>query len=217
MPNLLIIDDIFKMTKLIQTQMSTINKKFKDSSFGLASRDGKIIIENINDIRDDESNLLLKNQEDSVLSSIKSFLNEHNGTPTLVIIDVLLISPNSSSPTYERYKLDCEYSCDIYAELLQIKNGKKEEGFKNINEENLYVIICSRSDASLNIVARALKDIFYLMSPEEKQYFPIECTAFENISWCNNNGDGNNTDSSKARIDYPIALPDSYEEFIKKL
>lgn len=224
MPNLLVIEDHMKMVEMIQKYLETINEGFcEDNTFCFSSSPTLKLdsLTSFKDIDKTSSRVTLEGRKDEVFSAIFQFLNDHSEENVLILIDVLLNSQNISAPSVERYWADNEYSCEIYAELLRIKNGKKIEGYDRINPEKMFHIIYSRSDASIGVVAPVLSELSRRQSDEDRKYFPEECARFENISWCWNGYERTNADLSISEEQnggsVPLRLPREYEKFVKEL
>lgn len=148
-------------------------------------------------------------------------MHEHSRENVLILIDVLLNTQNISAPSPERYRADHEYSCELYAELLRAKNGKRIGRFGNINPNNFFHIIYSRSDSSIGVVVAVLDDLSRNQNEEDRKYFPRECALLKNISWCRNGYDATDPDfsvsESQKEGSLPLALPLGYKNFIRDL
>lgn len=221
MAKLLIIEDHLRMVKLLQTYLETINPRFtKKNTFYFFNQGGSLHIRCMDTI-DEAIRTPMSGKKEEVFSEVFHFLSEYRKENILILTDVLLNSQNISAPSFERYKADGEYSCELYAELIRIQNGKKIEDAENIVSDRFFHIIYSRSDASIGVVIAALDDLYEKQCERDKEYFPRECTLFENISWCRNCFDSTNQDLSvsdeqRAGV-HPLALPKEYRDFIKAL
>ncbi len=221
MAKLLIIEDHLKMVELLQAYLETINPSFtKENTFCFCSLNGALQIQCLNGINI-VSHTRMSGKKEEVFSEVFRFLSKNYEEDILILIDVLLNSQNISAPSFERYRADGEYSCELYAELIRIKNGKKIEGAEHINPDKFFHIIYSRSDASIGVVAAVLNDLYDKQDKDDQKYFPRECTLFENISWCRNCYDSTDQDLGVSETQHtgapPLALPEEYREFIKEL
>lgn len=227
MAKLLIVDDHLRMVQMIQKCIYEINSSFTpENTFSFFPESDPLELHSLdefeNNHQDNAMRIILTEKKDTVFSKVFQFLNASSTEDVLVLIDVLLNSQNISAPSLERYRADHEYSCELYSELLQIKNGKKIEGYNKIDPDKFFHIIYSRSDAIIGVVTQVLSDLSAAAQTEKEQkYFPRECARPENISWCRNCYDTTNPDFSVAEPQdqncKPLALPRGYVEFIKKL
>ncbi len=220
MAKLLIVDDQIKMAGIIQEYMQQINQSFsKDNTFCFASQDGNLRLLSLSELGQDSDHFLMVGKKKEVFSSVFQFLSEHTNENVLIMIDVLLNSTNISAPSYERYRADEEYSCELYAELLRFKNGKA--GKWTVNPEKFFHIIYSRSDASIGVVMTVLQELYDNQAEGDKAYFPKDCVLFNNISWCRNCCESTDehfeVTASEDEKNQPIALPKGYLEFFKTL
>lgn len=218
MAKLLIIEDHLKMVELLQKYFETINSHFtKKNTFCFSTQNGSLHIQPLDKV-DCSLRTIMSGKKEEVFSQVFHFLNKNCEEAVLILIDVLLNSQNISAPSYERYRADGEYSCELYAELIRIKNGKKIKSAKNIDPDKFYHIIYSRSDASIGVVTTVLDDLY---DKQEEALFPKECTLFKNISWCRNCFDTTNQDLSvsatQQSVAHPLALPKEYKAFLKDL
>lgn len=219
MAKLLIIDDQIEMARLIQKYMVGLNSSFTEkNTFCFSSKARATHIEALENLRGVHGRALMLGKKKEVFSEVFDFLNLHAEEKVLILIDVLLNSLNISAPSYERYRADAEYSCELYAQLLRIKNGKK---VKNIRPDNFFHIIYSRSDASIGVVMAVLNELYEKQSETEKAFFPKECTLLQNISWCRNCCETTDeqflVSPTTAEMNRPLALPEAYREFFKTL
>lgn len=221
MAKLLIIDDHLKMVELLQAYLYTINPRFtRENTYCFFNQEGTLQIQCLNNIHE-TSRTRMSGKKEEVFSEVFRFLSEEHEENILILIDVLLNSQNISAPSFEHYRADGEYSCELYSELIRIKNRKKIMGTEHIDPDKFFHIIYSRSDASIGVVAAVLDDLYKKQSKEDEKYFPRECTLFENISWCRNCFDSTDQDLGVSETQQagarPLALPKEYREFIKGL
>lgn len=232
MLKLLIIEDHIEMVKAIQTQMEKLNWRFdKNNTYCFASPadvPSQATLSSLSSVDPSNERVILSTQRDrdTVFESVQDFLCvcDDHGDRAVVMIDVLLNSQNISAPSFLRYKADNEYSCELYAELMRLKNGKLYNGklYNGRSLQNFDVLIYSRSDASIGVVETALQAIYNEQDENyDRPYFPRECAKYENISWCKNNCDETDENlnvivSDTPRAD-PLALPESYQEYFKNL
>lgn len=221
MAKLLIIEDHLRMVELLQKHLAEINSSFtRENTFCFCSVDGALRIRCLNEI-DTVDRAQMSGKKMEVFPEVFRFLNENHDENVLILIDVLLNSQNISAPSFERYRADGEYSCELYAELIRIKNGKKVAEAEHIDPKKFFHIIYSRSDASIGVVAAVLNDLYDKQNKDDEKYFPIECTLFKNISWCRNCFDSTDPDLGVSEVQQsetgPLALPNEYRKFIEKL
>lgn len=223
MAKLLIIEDHIRMVKMIQKGIFKLNEQFTPrNTFCFAySDEGFLGLHALESIPpEDNTHVVLEGKQDNVFSEVFKFLDENHEENVLILIDVLLNSQNTNAPFFERYRADNEYSCELYAELLRIKNGKIILGCENINRKNFFHIIYSRSDSSIGVVAAALNDLWESQTEEDQKYFPKECALVANISWCRSKFDATNSDLEVSEVqtsDRVLALPREYRKFISRL
>lgn len=221
MPKLLIIDDHLKMVYKIQKYIQEINPLFTRENTFCFSSQSPLKLCPLSELKDDCARAILAGKREEVFSKAFQFLNEQSDEKVLILIDVLLNSQNISAPSIERYRVDHEYSCELYAELLRVKNGKKIRRCGKIKPNNFFHIIYSRSDSSIGVVVAALDELSRSQNEEDRKYFPKECTLLRNISWCRNGYDATDPDfgvaESQKKGSVPLALPSGYKEFIRNL
>lgn len=221
MAKLLIVEDHLKMVRMIQKHIQEINPLLTSGNTFCFSPKPPLKLCSLDSIPNEPDRVLLAGEQNTVFSSVFTFLNEHSYEDVLILIDVLLNSQNISAPSLERYRADHEYSCELYAELLRVKNGKQIPNCNNINPNRYFHVIYSRSDSSIGVVAAALSELYCNQSKTDKQFFPKECSLFKNISWCRNGYDATDPDfgvsESQKDGSTPLALPSGYKEFIRDL
>lgn len=220
MAKLLIIEDHLRMARMIQKYIQTINPLLVPENTFCFCQHESLALCSLNEITDDDTRVILKRRKEEVFSNVYQFLNDRPAENVLIFIDVLLNSQNISAPSFERYRADKEYSCELYAELIRIKNGKRVPGYGKIDPKHFFHMIYSRSDSSIGVVAAVLEDLYAHSNKKEENYFPIECARFENISWCRNRYDITNSDFSVAEAQESgpvLALPSGYKEFFRSL
>lgn len=216
MAKLLIVEDYTQTIVKIAKQFELINKNFQtDCTFCfIPSTGGNLEIQSISSL---ESHRNLKRvdfseQERIVLNSILDFLKNNKNDSILILIDVLLISPNPNAPSLEQYQLNKEFSCSLYADLIRVKNGKYLGD--GIDGKNLSFVIYSRSDSILTVVAPTLKSLY---TDEDRQFFPRESYLPKNISWCKNREEEVDAEPEANTQTPPLALPKSYTQFFSKM
>ena len=224
MAKLLIVEDHLDMVRLLQVYIEKINSRFtKENTFCFSSKKGPLRIHSLTklDGEGEKARARMTGKKSDTFLEVFGFLSRHPNEKVLILIDVLLNSQNISAPSFERYRADAEYSCELYAELLRIRNGKKVSTFKNINQNNFVHLIYSRSDASIGVVTAVLDDLFQKQNEEDRRFFPRECTLFENISWCRNCCDTTDQDFgvvvTERDRERPLALPKEYRDYIQTL
>lgn len=221
MAKLLVIDDHLKMVRMIQEYIQGINPLFTPGNTFCFSSQSPLKLCPLDELQDGSDRALLAGKQEMVFSKVFQFLNEHAGENVLILIDVLLNTENISAPSLERYRADHEYSCELYAELLRVKNGKQIPRCGNIDPNHFYHIIYSRSDSSIGVVVAALSELSRSQDEEDRKYFPKECAMFENISWCRNGYDVTDPNFGVAETQkkgsVPLALPSGYKVFIGDL
>lgn len=216
MAKLLIVEDYTKTIKKIANQLQKINSSFQtDNVFCfIPFENSKLAIHTIDNL-DTIPNLTridFSEKKEAVFSAVQDFLKRNTDDHVLVLIDVLLISPNPNAPSRDQYQLSKEYSCELYAELIKIKNGKHKD--VGINGDDLSFIIYSRSDSILTVVAPTLQALY---TDNESQFFPRECCLPRNISWCKNREEVVETDTEDDEQLPPLALPIPYIEYLRTL
>lgn len=221
MAKLLIVDDHLKMVRMIQEYIHTINPLFTpENTFCFFSK-GSLDLVPLSELQEDQDRTILAGKQEAVFSKVFRFLDKHSEEKVMILIDVLLNTQNISAPSIERYRADHEYSCELYAELLRVKNGKRLLGYHNINPNNFFHIIYSRSDSSIGVVVAALDELSINQNEKDRKYFPKECALLKNISWCRNGYDATDPDFSVADSQkegsVPLALPLGYKNFIRDL
>lgn len=220
MAKLLIVEDHLRMVRMIQEYIHEINSLFTpDNTFCFSPQDSLTLL-SLSKFTDDSARVILREKQEDLFAEVFRFLDKWANEDILILIDVLLNTQNISAPSFERYRADHEYSCELYTELLRVKNGKQIPGCSNINRERFFHIIYSRSDSSIGVVAAVLKDLWDNQSEEDRTFFPKESARFENISWCRNRNDVTDPDLSVAKVQKPgnvLALPREYREFIGAL
>lgn len=221
MAKLLIVEDHLKMVQFIQKYIQGINPLFTPENTFCFSPQSPLKLCSLDKLQDRPDRAILAGKREAVFSKVFQFLNEHTGEDVLILIDVLLNTQNISAPSFERYWADHEYSCELYAELLRVKNGKRIRGCGNINPDRFYHIIYSRSDSSIGVVVAVLDELSRSQDAKDREYFPRECARFENISWCRNGYDVTDPSFGVAELQkegsVPLALPLEYKNFIRKL
>lgn len=218
MAKLLIVEDHLRMAWMIQEYVQKINPLFTPENTFCFPHRGSLELRPLCKLPNDGSRASLAGKQKDVFSKVFRFLNKWPQEDVLILIDVLLNSQNISAPSFERYRADHEYSCELYAELLRVKNGKKVKGCGNIDPNKFYHIIYSRSDASIGVVVAVLSELSQHQSEADRNYFPKECARFENISWCRNGYDITDPDFMPQEGDgVPLKLPEEYKEFIRGL
>ena len=221
MAKLLIVEDHLKMVQFIQKYIQEINPLFTPENTFCFSPQSPLILRSLNTIQAGLDRAILSGKRKEVFSAVFQFLNGHPEEDVLILIDVLLNTQNISAPSIERYRADHEYSCELYAELLRVKNGKRILGGGKINPNRFYHIIYSRSDSSIGVVIAALDEVCRDQDANDRKYFPKECALFENISWCRNGYDATDPNfgvaESQKEGSVPLALPSEYKEFIQDL
>lgn len=220
MVKLLIVEDHLRMVRMIQEYIHEINPLFTPENTFCFSPQSRLKLCPLTEIQDSHARAILEGKKKDVFSKVFQFLNEHSGENVLILIDVLLNSQNISAPSFERYRADHEYSCELYAELLRAKNGKDIPDCGNIDPRHFFHIIYSRSDSSIGVVAAVLEDLWSHQEKEDQEYFPKECARFENISWCRNRYDATDPDFSVSKVQKSgsvLALPSGYKRFISDL
>ena len=221
MAKLLIVEDHLKMVRMIQEYIHGINPLFTLENTFCFSPQLPLQLCSLDKIPDVPDRALLAGKQETVFSNVFQFLDKHAGENVLILIDVLLNSQNISAPSLERYRADQEYSCELYAELLRVKNGKRISRCDNINPNHFFHIIYSRSDSSIGVVVAALSELSRSQDEEDRKYFPKECAMFKNISWCRNGYDATDPNfgvsESQKKGSVPLALPSGYIEFIRSL
>lgn len=221
MAKLLIVEDHLKMVRMIQKYIHEINPLFTPRNTFCFSPQGSLRLCSLDELQDGSDRAILAGKQEAVFSRVFHFLNDHAGENVLILIDVLLNTQNISAPSLERYRADHEYSCELYAELLRIKNGKRIRRCGNIDPNHFYHIIYSRSDSSIGVVVAALSELFHSQDENDRKYFPKECAQFENISWCRNGYDATDPNfgvaESQKKGSVPLALPLEYTNFIRDL
>lgn len=222
MAKLLIIEDQIEMAKLIQAQMEKLNPLFSDENdYFICSGGTDLNVCSFSEVQTLQlTDPTFKGKKERILQLIQAFLREYSkDEKILILIDVLLNSLSISAPTYERYVADAEYSADLYAYLIRVENGELDN--LGVNRQNIFHIIYSRSDKSVQIVKEALKDIFENQKGSDRSYFPQESTLLKNISWCRNccdeTDDHNNVDTKSGYAAAPLVFPPSYIKFIKRI
>lgn len=221
MAKLLIVEDHLKMVRMIQKYIHEINPLFTSENTFCFSPQGALELCPLDKLHDGSDRAILAGKQDQVFSKVFQFLNEHAEENVLILIDVLLNTENISAPSLERYRADQEYSCELYAELLRVKNGKRIKRCGNIDPDGFYHIIYSRSDSSIGVVVAALDELSRSQNEKDREYFPKECALFENISWCRNGYDATDPNfgvaESQREDSVPLALPSGYKDFIRDL
>lgn len=220
MAKLLIVEDHLRMVRMIQTYLHEINPRFTPENTFCFSHQDPLELRPLSEFPEDNARVSLAEKQEALFSEVFHFLDKCPDENVLILIDVLLNTQNISAPSFDRYRADHEYSCELYAELLRVKNGKRILGCNNINRRHFFHIIYSRSDSSIGVVAAVLEDLWVHQSEENQKYFPKECTQFENISWCRNRYDATAPDFSIAEVQKQgkvLALPREYREFIHTL
>ena len=210
------------MVQAIQAQMEKINPQFsKYQTYCFSPATVPPSLETLTSLTETSpanDRVMLSAQKDTVFKCVQDFLYKHDSPHdmTVIMIDVLLNSQNISAPSFRRYKADNEYSCELYAELMRLKNGKLYNG-KSLN--NFVMLIYSRSDASIGVVETALQTIYKEQDEKnDRPFFPKECAKYENISWCKNNFDETDENLNvvvPGTYTDPLALPEPYQEFFK--
>ena len=214
MAKLLIIEDYIQTVQKIAEQFKNINKTFHDENVFcfIPGEEPQMGIQPISQL-DSLSKLTridFSDKKDNVLDSIHHFLKKNVDDDILILIDVLLISPNPNAPSLDQYQLNGEYSCSLYADLIKTKNGKYSE--VGISGNNLSFVIYSRSDSILSVVVPTLESLY---TDEDRQYYPRECFLPSNISWCKNLEEEIGTETHLQAA--PLALPESYIQYFRKL
>lgn len=220
MAKLLIVEDHLRMVRMIQEYIYQINPLFTPENTFCFSPQGPLALRPLSEFSDDNARVILAEKREDLFSEVFHFLDERPAENVLILIDVLLNTQNISAPSFERYRADHEYSCELYADLLRVKNGKCIPDCGNINPHHFFHIIYSRSDSSIGVVAAVLDELWTRQGKEDRPYFPKECARFENISWCRNRYDATDPDFSVAEVQRPgsvLALPSGYKEFIRNL
>jgi len=221
MAKLLIVEDHLKMVRSIQEYIYEINPLFTLENTFCFSTQSRLKLCPLSEIQDSHDRAILEGKQKGVFDKVFRFLNEQSGENVLILIDVLLNSQNISAPSIERYQADHEYSCELYAELLRVKNGKRIQNCGKINPDKFFHIIYSRSDSSIGVVVGVLNELSRSQDEKDRKYFPRECTLFENISWCRNGYDATDPDFGVAELQkkgsVPLALPSGYRDFIRDL
>ena len=219
MAKILIIDDQLIMVDLVRKQLQRINTSLCNENifyFDYIYGDLSILSWQQND-GNNERRVDFVDEFPVIYEKVYNFLNEHFDEQILILIDVLLKSANTNAPSIEQYLEDQEFSCELYAELMKLKNGKELSASK-IDPDQFFFMLFSRSAISNGVVATRLHDLY---TEEEAQFFPCECYVPENISWCKNQcemTDGNNiVIPNQEFATCPLALPDEYNEFIAHL
>lgn len=217
MAKLLIVEDYVQTIKKIAKQFETINKNFQaDSVFCfIPARGNNLEIQTISSLNLHPSldRIDFAEQHEVVLNAILSFLKCNENDSILILIDVLLISPNPNAPSLEQYQLNKEYSCALYAELIKVKNGKYKTNH-GISGKNISFVIYSRSDSILTVVAPTLKSLY---TDEDRLFFPSESYLPKNISWCKNREEEVGTELDAQRQTPPLALPKSYTKYFSEM
>lgn len=213
MAKLLIIDDHTEMVRLLQQQMENLNPRFTESNtFYFSGSDNDFRLCSMEEGGCAPGRTSMSGKKEQVFAAVFDFLAEHIKEQVLILIDLLLNSAAVGAPSYQQYRADGEYSCELYAELMCAKNGKKQQ--QEISPENLCFLIYSRSDAGIGVAASALAAL-----PEDKKYFPKECSMWQNISWCRNRCDTTDAHGQVAPTDEngqnPLLLPRSYRDYCK--
>ena len=220
MAKLLIVEDHLRMVRMIQEYIHKINPLFTPENTFCFSHQGPLALRPLSEFPDDNARVILAEKQEDLFSRVFHFLDERPDENVLILIDVLLNTQNISAPSFERYRADHEYSCELYAELLRAKNGKPIQDCGNINPKNFFHIIYSRSDSSIGVVAAVLEDLWTSQDEKDRKYFPKACARFENISWCRNRYDATDPDFKVAEVQKSgsvLALPSGYREFIRTL
>lgn len=220
MAKILIIDDHLTMVDLIRAQLQEINSNLTTGDFFCFDYDEhrNLCIQAWTARHDTtyERRILFEADPENVFSAVYQFLHEHSDEAVVILIDLLLKSQNINAPSMETYTENKEFSCELYASLAKIKNGKPTEFA--INSNNFFFLLYSRSDASNSVVFTMLSRQY---NDDDAEYFPCECYLPENISWCKNRcevTDENNLvvhDQNHSK--HPLALPDGYDEFFAEL
>lgn len=219
MAKVLIIDDQINMVDMICTQLQGINKTLRNEDiYYFDAVNGYLSIQSWNKKNgSDERRVSFSSDFDVYFGSVCSFLDENASENVLILIDVLLKSDNTNAPSIERYREEKEFSCELYAALMKIKNGKPLPNY-NISLDKFYFLLYSRSEASNGVVSSVLSSLYRI---EEAQFFPCECYEPENISWCKNQceetDENNIVKSNQSCAVQPLILPDAFEEFIRDL
>lgn len=219
MAKILIIDDQVAMVDMICTQLRSINKTLQNEDiFYFDEVDGNLRIQSWHQKNGpNERRVSFSCDLHTCLDMVCTFLNQNASDNTLILIDVLLKSVNVNAPSIERYREEKEFSCELYAELMKLKNGKPHPNYQ-INTENFFFLLYSRSDASNAVVAAVLHSLF---QATEAEFFPCECYEPENISWCKNQceetDENNIVKNEQSCAEKPLILPDEFEEFIGNL
>lgn len=221
MAKLLVVEDHLKMVCMIQKYIHEINPLFTQENTFCFSSQSHLKLCPLSELQDYNARAILAGKQKAVFSKVFQFLNEHSRENVLILIDVLLNTQNISAPSPERYRADNEYSCELYAELLRVKNGKRIGHFNNIDPKNFFHIIYSRSDSSIGVVVAVLDDLSRSQSEADRKFFPRECALLRNISWCRNGYDATDPDFSVSKSQkegsLPLALPAGYKKFIQDL
>lgn len=219
MAKLLIVEDHLRMVRMIQEYIQKLNPLFTPENTFCFFPQGPLRLRPLSELQNDRARALLAGKRETVFSKVFQFLDEQSEEKVLILIDVLLNTQKISAPSIEQYRADHEYSCELYAELLRAKNKKPIQGCSNINPDNFFHIIYSRSDASIGVVAAVLDELS--QSKTDQEYFPKECARAENISWCLNGCDATDPDfgvaESQGLNSVPLKLPRGYKEFIHNL
>ena len=209
-------EDYVQTIKKIARQFEAINNNFQTDNVFCFTPGGEnnLELKTISSL-DSHPNLNridFSEQKDVVLNAILNFLKHNEHDPILILIDVLLVSPNPNSPSMEQYQLNKEFSCTLYADLIKVKNGKhKDDG---ISGSNLSFVIYSRSDSILTVVAPTLKSLY---TDEDRLFFPRESYLPKNISWCKNREEEVGTEAEAHIQMPPLALPKSYAKYFSEM
>lgn len=216
MAKLLIVEDYIQTIKKISKQFEKINEKFHSQNVFcfIPADESKLEIQTIShlDSQPDLNRIDFSEKKANVLTSLHDYLKSNADDVILILIDVLLISPNPNAPSLDQYQLNKEYSCSLYADLIKARNGKYQE--LGISGNNLYFVIYSRSDSILSVVAPTLESLY---TDEDSRFYPRECFLPPNISWCKNLEEEIDTETKLRAAATPLALPDSYIQYFRKL
>lgn len=218
MAKVLIIDDHLTMVDLIFNQLQSINRNLSTDDVFCFDYDniGELEIQVWAKQRNLNRRILFGNDNNAIFEKVYEFLQTYSGEQILILIDLLLKSQNINAPSKERYQENQEFSCDLYTELMKIKNGKTTKYC--IDRTNFFFLLYSRSDASNSVVASMLHQLY---TEKEAIYFPCECYLSENISWCKNRCEETDENNLVVRnqecANQPLALPDEFEAFIARL
>lgn len=220
MAKLVIIDDNLPVVDKVAAQMKMINNAFnEENSYYLYKKDNNMHFRKIKERDTDICNLITFTHNDKleILQLIDNFIKETD-EKILILFDVLLISQNIYSPNIEDYEADGEFSIDIYSHLIELKNGKNTD----LNTDNLFFIIYSRSDTTISMLSFLLKQRIREENKKntgqkDNSFLPIESAEEYNISWVYNlYADPKKPPEKDVGNEFPLSFPIEYINFIKE-